>query len=89
MDSQLQTNRFDNILLPILRRHPGFLLERSDQQNMIWFARICRDRDNQDQRIDDLEVDVRDTLYSSNLQLRSTTICKDWMEVQVSAPEQH
>lgn len=89
MDSQLQTNRFDSILLPILRRHPGFLLERSGQQNTVWFARICRDGQNHDEPIDDLEVDVRDALFLSNLQIRSATSCRDWMELQVSAPEQH
>jgi hypothetical protein len=89
MDSPLQTNRFDSILMPVLRRHPGFLLEKTGQQNTVWFARIARDRQHDLERMDDLEVDVRDALYASNLQLRSATSCRDWLELQVSAPDSY
>jgi hypothetical protein len=89
MDSQLQTNRFDNVLLPVLRRHPGFLLERSGQGQAVWFARITRDRQHEAECMEDQEVDLRDALYASNLQLRSTTTCRDWLELQVSAPDQY
>lgn len=88
MDSPQQRNsRIDATLAEVLRRHPGFKLEPSTQVDSVWAGRIRRNRNGQELRMQDLEIEVRDALDASHLQLRSSTVCRDCIDLQVSAPD--
>lgn len=87
MGSQLPTNKIDEVLAPVLMRHPGFSLEQSSLIDSVWSGRIRRGRELQKFRMNELEIALRDALYSSQLQLRSARISPDFIELQVTAPD--
>ena len=87
MASHLQINHIDALLAPVLKRHPGFHLEQSSQVNSVWSGRIRRERSLREVRMDDVEMALRDALHSSHLEVRSTTVCRDCIDLQVTAPE--
>jgi len=77
----------EDVLTEVLRHHPDFhLMAPPSQDGQILFFTIRRRHDTDLwSRMDELELALRDALYTNNYELRSSKVQTDTVQMQVTA----